>query len=158
MRRFFPVLWLSAAAAWAEKPIEVRATAGHAAFLDESYLHHVVAGGAARFYLTRRLSFEPEFVYMRAGRHDQDFFLMPNLAFDLSRSSRVRPYVLGGAGGFWSRQRVGTGPYTSFSSTWGVGIGTKIFVTDRIFVAPEVRFGVEPFFRITGSIGWVIRR
>jgi hypothetical protein len=36
-----------------------------------------------------------------------------------------------------------------------VGAGAKIFLTNRLFVAPEARFGWEPIVRLGGRIGWV---
>src|SRR5687767_10032601 len=60
---------------------EVKATFGGAAFDETS---HSVFGGSARFYVTRRLSVEPEFLYMRNSSRDQDYLLQPNVAFDLA--------------------------------------------------------------------------
>jgi hypothetical protein len=138
---------------------EVRGTVGHAAFLDESYLNHVVVGGSARFYLTRRLSVEPELLYMRESRRDQDWVLVPNVAFDFRRpGARVVPYAIGGAGLLRNKQTFGTWSYAANSWTVGGGLGAKIFLTERLFVSPEVRIGTEPFFRVTGSIGYVLSR
>lgn len=153
------VVLLLTVAACAQNRVEVRATFGQAAFLDESLLNHTLAGGSARFYLTRRLSVEPEFLYLRASRRDQDWMFVPSVALDLRRpGGRVTPYVIGGLGPLWTRQLTGAGYYTSVTATWNGGVGAKIFLTDRLFLAPEARFGIEPLFRVSASIGWVLRR
>jgi hypothetical protein len=48
--------------------VEVKATFGGAAFDETS---HTVFGGSARFYVTRRLSVEPEFLYLRNSSNDR---------------------------------------------------------------------------------------
>jgi hypothetical protein len=153
------LILLAAGLACAQGRVEVRGTFGHAAFVDESFLHHAVAGASARFYLNRRLSFEPEFLYMRNTSRDQDRVVLPSVVLDLTRGeARVKPYVIGGAGMLWNRSLTGAGYYTSSEAIVSGGLGAKIFLTDRWFVSPEVRFGVEPLFRISGSIGYVLRR
>ena len=37
---------------------------GWAGFVDDATIHHAVFGGAARFYVTPRISVGPELVYM----------------------------------------------------------------------------------------------
>ncbi|HYJ84947.1 MAG TPA: outer membrane beta-barrel protein [Pyrinomonadaceae bacterium] len=142
---------------------EVKATFGGAAFDETS---HSVFGGSARFYVTRRLSVEPEFLYMRNSDTDQDYLFQPNVAFDLSDpTGRFVPYVIGGAGVIHHQARF---PGFDFSSgvprvfdasftTWtaSAGAGVKIFVTDRLFVSPEARLGREPNLRATISVGYV---
>jgi len=51
-------------------------------------------------------------------------------------------------GGIFSRTKL----------TGGVGLGTKIFLSERWYLAPEVRGGWEPLLRATVSIGYVLRR
>jgi hypothetical protein len=148
---------LVTAAGRAETPGEARATIGMASFLDESPVRHFEAGASVRIYLTRRLSAGPEFLYMRNGPRDQGFLLTPAVTFDLRRASaRAAPYLTGGAGVLWSRQVAGTGgPHTAASTAWAAGAGARIYLTKRLFVAPEVRLGIEPLWQATGSIGWI---
>lgn len=151
--------------------VEVKATFGAAGFGDELDAPHVVAGGSVRFYLTRRFSVEPELLYMRNGKEDQDYLFTPNVAFDLSDpTKRVVPYVAGGVGVFHHRGRFlgndfNTGQprvFDTSSTTWAAtgGGGVKIFLSDRLFVAPDARLGVvggsEPTLRGTVSLGYVI--
>jgi hypothetical protein len=142
---------------------EVKATFGGAAFEETS---HSVFGGSARFYVTRRLSVEPEFLYMRNSSRDQDYLLQPNVAFDLADpTGRFVPYVIGGAGVIHHQGRFpgfdfSTGVPRIFDTsftTWtaSAGAGVKIFVTDRLFVSPEARLGREPNVRATISVGYV---
>ena len=137
--------------------VEVKATFGAAGFGDELDTPHVVAGGSARFYLTRRFSVEPELLYMRNGPNDQDYLFTPNVAYDLTDpTKKVVPYVAGGVGAFHHRGR-----FTS-STTWAAtgGGGVKIFLSDRLFIAPDARLGVigrsEPTLRGTISLGYVL--
>lgn len=146
---------------------EVKGTVGGSTFGDGE-VPHGVFGGSVRFYLTRRLSVEPEVLYMYHSRNDKDFILQPNLAFDITDpTGRVVPYVIGGAGLLHHRGRfVGTDlstfpprPFdvTVSSTTWtaSAGAGVKIFVSDRVFIAPEARIGREPVLRGTFSVGYV---
>jgi len=145
-----------------QKSIEGRVTLGAAAFLDEDTpLDHFVVGGSARFYLTGRFSLEPEFTYMVGPGSDRDYTLVPNVAYDLLQSDKATVYVIGGAGLLHHREEFPGAPDPDFSTTnWTAtgGIGVKVFLSDRIFVAPEFRFGWDPLIRISGSIGRVFDR
>jgi hypothetical protein len=137
--------------------VEVKATFGASGFGDELSYPHVVAGGAVRFYITRRLSVGPELLYMRRSRDDEDYLFMPSVAYDLTDPThKAVPYIIGGVGAFQHRGRFGTS-----SPAWAVdaGGGVKIFLNDRLFVAPEARLGVvgqEATIRGVVSIGYVI--
>jgi len=136
--------------------MELRGTVGYSNFLDEGPLHHLVTGGAARFYVTNRLAVEPEFLFMYRSRQDIDFQVIPNVVFEFTkRESRFQPYAIGGVGLQRHRELTGTGYYWSNSWTGSAGIGTKIFLSDRLYVAPEFRLGLEPIVRITASVGYV---
>ncbi len=107
-----------------------------------------------RFYLTPRFSLQPELVYMYHSPGDKDWVVVPAFAAVLrSGEKRVVPYVIGGVGLLYHRGAFGSG--TSFSA--GVGLGTKIFLSERWYLAPEVRVGWEPFLRATVGIGYVLR-
>ena len=136
--------------------MELRGTVGYSNFLDEGPLHHLVTGGSARFYVTNRVAVEPEFLFMYRSRQDIDLQVIPNLVFEFTkRESRFQPYAIGGVGLQRHRGLTGIGYYWSNSWTGSAGIGTKIFLSDRLYVAPEFRLGLEPIVRITGSIGYV---
>ena len=136
--------------------MDLRGTVGYSNFLDEGPLHHLVTGGSVRFYVTNRVAIEPEFLFMYRSRQDIDFHFIPNVVFDFTnRESRFQPYVIGGIGLQRHRGLTGIGYYWSNSWTGSAGIGTKIFLSNRLYVAPEFRLGLEPIVRITGSIGYV---
>ena len=136
--------------------VEVKATFGASGFGDELEYPHVVAGGSVRFYLTRRLSVGPELLYMRRSRDDQDYLFVPSVAYDLTDPrKRAVPSLIGGVGAYQRRGRFTSPP------TWSAdaGAGVKIFLNDRLFVAPEARIGsvgYEATARATVSVGYVI--
>jgi opacity protein-like surface antigen len=147
--------------------VEVKATFGGAAFGEDADVPHVAGGGSIRFYLTRRLSVEPELLYMRHSANDEDYVFTPAVAYDLTDpTKRVVPYLVGGVGVIHHRgrffgndfetgqPRVFDTSYTRWSA--GFGGGVKIFLTDRLFVAPDARIGSEPTVRGTVSLGYVL--
>jgi hypothetical protein len=90
---------------------------------------------------------------LRGERGHYDIVAMPNLFWQWGRG-RVRPYMTGGAGLIYSKwsRRFST-------SEWMVsgGFGTRVYVDDRWFVAPEVRVGWEPHLRFSVGIGYTWR-
>ncbi len=145
--------------------VEVKGTVGGALFGEE--IPHGVFGGSVRVYVSRRVSVEPEVLYMYNSPNDQDFLIQPNVAYDLTEpTGRVVPYVIGGVGVLHHQGRFfgfdfTTGAPRTFdksATTWSAsgGAGVKIFVTDRLFVAPEARIGSEPTWRGTFSVGYVL--
>jgi len=154
------LLCLSCARAQSLTPpkVEVKAAAGSSSFTltDDSDLEHKIAGGSVRIYLTRRLSVEPEFVYMRHGKDDQDYHFIQNVAYDFDLTDRFVPYVVAGAGIEHHRGRYDGANFSGNTWTVSAGVGAKIFLTDRIFVAPELRFGHEPSMRTSVGVGFVL--
>jgi hypothetical protein len=148
--------------------VEVKVTAGGTDFSsdDNEDLKHTAVGGAVRVYLTKRLSTESEFMYMRNGSNDLDRFFTQSIAYDFNPAGKYVPYLIAGVGyerhtGRFFGQDFTTGEPRTFDTsfeTWsaGAGAGVKIFLTDRFFIAPEFRIGREPTLRGTVSIGYVI--
>ncbi|MEX2302151.1 MAG: outer membrane beta-barrel protein [Bryobacterales bacterium] len=131
---------------------EVRGLGGYSTFIDESSQNHVVAGGSGHYYITRRLSVGPEFLYMYRNEFDQDITASAHVAWDFKGSSRVQPYVAGRIGvlrHFAPRFAVNSWAY-------GAGLGVKIALTDRLFLTPEFSMGVEPILRATVGISYVV--
>ena len=137
--------------------IEVKGTLGHASFVDDSLIPHFLVGGSVRFRLIGGLGFEPELTYMWSERC-HDLVLMPNLVYEFRRGHRVVPYFIGGIGLLhhsterWGIKWSGNARYIS------AGFGAKVFLSPRIFIAPEVRLGWEPSLRAGGTIGYVFKR
>lgn len=146
---------LNAVAAEAQRPgPEVRATAGWGGFIDESWINHVIFGGSVRYYLARRVALEPEVLYMRGPGTDRDVTVIPHISYDFRPGKPVRPYIIGGAGLLHHSEKFGPTPFTDNEWTANFGVGVRVPVTPRVFVAPEFRIGWEPTLRIAGSVGF----
>jgi len=147
--------------------VDVKIGGGTSTFGDsgDDYRHTVVAG-AVRIYVYRRLSIEPEIMYMQRGEHDRDLVFTPHVAFDLLDSrGRFVPYVIAGVGvehhrdqftynDFFNGNVLVTRRVSENTISASMGIGAKLYLTDRLFVAPDVRVGLEPTFRATVSVGY----
>ncbi|MBV8856281.1 MAG: outer membrane beta-barrel protein [Acidobacteria bacterium] len=151
--------------------VEVKATFGTSGFGEDDLSYpHVVAGGSVRFYVTSRFSVEPEYLYMRNSREDQDYFFAPGIAYDLTNPrKKVVPYLGLGVGVFRHRGRYYGSDFTtgqprvydtSYTAWTGVaGGGVKIFLNDRLFIAPDARIGFsgsEATAHATISVGYVL--
>lgn len=132
---------------------------------DKSY-PHFVAGTAFRIRISRHWSVEPEFSYMRRSSNDEDYVVQPNVVYEFnSIEDRVVPYLIGGVGVirhksvFYGSDFVTGVPVTYDTSytTWSAsaGAGLKVFISKRLFVAPEARLGYQPTVRAGVSIGYV---
>lgn len=147
---------------------EIRLTGGASGFTgDDGEIPHGVVGGSFRIYVTRRVSIEPEFLYMTNSPNDRDYLTQVSAAYDFGDSGkRFVPYVIAGAGVLRHRSQFfgvdffGTGlprvydtSYTSLAVSAGGGV--KMFLTKRLFVAPEGRVGYQPSLRGTISVGYV---
>ena len=144
---------------------EIKATTGVSFFGDDADLRHAVIGGSVRVYLTKRISVEPELLYMHYSSSDQDYVFSVNGAVDLrDPRKKLVPYFIAGVGVLHHQGRFtlqgpgGIETLTRFSSNGpsvNVGFGLKAFLTDRLFIAPDLRLGAEPTLRTTISIGYV---
>ena len=147
--------------------VDIKIGGGTSTFGDsgEDYRHTVVAG-AVRIYVYRRFSIEPEIMYMQRGEHDRDLVFTPHVAFDLLDSrGRVVPYVIAGVGvehhrdeftynDFFNGNVLVTRRVSENTISANLGVGAKLYLTDRLFIAPDVRVGHEPSFRATVSVGY----
>ena len=128
---------------------------------------HTILGGALRYYIYRQVSIEPEVLFMWRGQNDRDVVFTPHLGLDLMPSNgRVVPYVIVGIGAehhrdqityrdFFNGNQLVTKKINGFTVSANAGVGAKLFLTDRLFVAPEVRGGHEPRFCASLSVGYV---
>lgn len=144
--------------------VEGKVILGGANFGEE--IPHGVAGAAFRVYVTKRLSIEPEYLYLYHSENDQDQIIQPNIAYDFTDPrKRFVAYGILGVGVLHHKGRFFGNDFdtgeprvfdTSFT-TWtaSVGGGVKMFVTERLFISPEVRVGREPNFRATINVGYV---
>lgn len=143
--------------------VEAKVLFGGASFDD---IDHNVVGAAVRIYVTKRLSIEPEYLYLRHSENDEDHIIQPNVAFDLTDpTKRFVLYAIGGVGVLHHKGKsfgndFVTGAPLVFDrsvTTWtaSAGGGVKMFLTKRLFVSPEVRLGSEPGVRATINVGYV---
>lgn len=156
LRHVLAVLAL-AGSTFAQRAVDIRGTVGVAGFVDESEAHESV-GTSARFYVTRRFAIEPELQYLKLNRNHSDWLFMPNMSFNFrSLDKRVVPYAIGGVGYL----RTTDGFARLFSvDTWVAegGGGAKIYLNQRVFIAPEARIGSELYVRATVSVGYTFGR
>ena len=148
----------------ARPKVEGKVIFGSALFGED--LEHKLVGGAVRAYVTKRLSIEPEYLYLRRSKDDQDHLGQISVAYDFTDpTKRLVAYGIAGAGVLHNRGRVFRSDFVTGApsvreisfTTWtaSAGGGLKIFVTKRLFVSPELRLGREPTFRATINVGYV---
>ena len=144
--------------------VEAKVIFGSALFGED--LEHTLVGGSVRAYVTKRLSLEPEYLYLRRTEHDQDHLVQMSVAYDFrDPTKRFVPYVIGGVGVLHNKGRVFGNDFVTREpfvreisfTTWtaSAGGGLKIFLTDRLFLSPELRLGREPTARATINVGYV---
>ena len=134
-------------------------TAGYAGFADEGTIGHGVFGGAVRFHLTPRISVGPEVQFMVGPQSDRDLILTGNVTFDLlPRSSQVVPFFVVGGGLFTHWDNFSGQSYASTEGAFTGGGGVRAWVSDRAYVAGEVRVGWELHYRLSGTVGIALGR
>jgi hypothetical protein len=160
---FAPIL---SAQAQDKSSIDLRATFGMRNTMTEGTCAdgngQALGGASVRFHATPRVSIGPELLFASACDRQRFTFYHPqmtgmlHLAVDLSDGERFRPYLLGG-GGFVRHRSSPAGRSVNYRFEGAGGGGAKIFLSDRVFVAPEVQFGGRvAFVRLTGSLGILI--
>lgn len=135
----------------------IEATVGYAGFVDDATIAHTLVGGTARWQVIPRLGIGPEITYMKGPRSDRDLFVTGNVTWDLraadARPGQVVPYVLAGAGFFRHFDRFGPVSFASNEGTFTAGGGARAWVTRRVYVGGEARFGWELHTRVGGTVG-----
>lgn len=153
----------SPAASASERPsprVILEGAVGLASFVDDAPIEYGYFGGSDRAFVTRRIAVGPEFIYMNGPDGAHQWHLTGNISIDLlpdvvvgGRRPRVVPYAIA-AGGFQRMTtQVGTGPFTSSEGSVSGGMGARIALGDRLFVAPEFRLGWELHYRFGATIG-----
>ena len=131
-----------------EDRFQVRGVAGWAGFGDEGLIHHDVLGVMTDVRLAGGLRIGPEVLYNIGPGRDRDFSIMPVVGYDFRRLKRFTPFVNGGFGLLLHTD----GSRWSNSFAYGAGGGVKIAISERFFIAPEVRAGWEPVARAMISL------
>ena len=132
---------------------------GHAAFADESPIHHSVFGVAAQLRVTPRLAVGPELVRMHGPGDDRDWIFAIGVWWDFVspgplRAGKVVPFVSGGFGALAHSDRFGTNTDRYYAG----GAGVRIHLTELFYIAPEVLFASELHLRTVARIGYHIPR
>jgi outer membrane protein with beta-barrel domain len=141
----------------------VEGVTGYAGFVDEDWIDRTMIGAGARVFVTPRIAIGPEYVYLRGTLDEHDWTLTGNATIDVlvergPARRRVIPYIAVGAGYLRQTTQVGTGSFTSSEGTVSGGIGARIAMGPRFFIAPEFRMGWEPEMRIGVTLGMRGRR
>lgn len=142
-----------------ERPAPVgELAAGSLLFADDGIVSEAFLGGAARLYVTPRVSIGPEVSFVLGDNHSH-LILTGNVWFDLlapesGRPRRMTPFIAIGAGMFQSRQDLFSGgTFTSSEGAFTAGGGVRASVGDRVTVGAEARLGWETHFRVNGTLG-----
>jgi hypothetical protein len=151
------------ALAQAEPAPIVEVVVGRSGFVDEAWDYFTTIGGGARMFVTPRIAVGPEVAYMSGELDASNLSVTGNVTFDFIQDDGLRrmvPYLAAGGGYLRQRTLVGSGPgsnalrpFTSGEGTASVGVGARITLTSRVFMAPEFRLGWEPESRIALMIG-----
>jgi hypothetical protein len=150
-----------------EKPAPiVEFVVGRSGFIDEVWDYFTTIGAGARWFVGPRLAIGPEVTYLTGEFDDlgaSHLSVTGNITFDVLREGnkrRVVPYVVAGGGYLRQRTLVGRGPQTpglrpfiSSEGTVSAGLGARVALGSRVFVAPEFRLGWEPETRIGVIVG-----
>ena len=146
-----PLLFLLPATLSAQQPAAVEVSGGVVAFTEatESFV-----GGAARFYVSPRISLGPEVAYISADSHHH-LMLTGNLTFDFLSQRRVTPFVLAGGGIFHTSEefRFTNSTSTHTEGAFTAGGGIRALLGNRVTVGTDVRVGWELHVRLSGTLG-----
>ena len=156
--------------AWGQTDtVSVAAQGGYTWRLEDTPPHGIVKGVAVTTRAAERWRVGVEFL-------DADLFgpyedheeharlLAPTVAYEFGNADRVRPFVVFGVG--WTQYRAlipdSASPDSDelvyrwdFQSAFnlGGGAGIRLYLTKRLFVAPEARVGLLPWLRTTVAVG-----
>ena len=147
-RRIVLLVLVLAMDAGAQERLEVRASGGYEQiYLDEEPF--LASGGSVHVRVRHGLLVGAEILQMDGKKGRSALIVTPLVTWEFRQAMRIQPYVSAGIG--WSRLReplcfpdVGTtsctwGVYQSASAGLRGGIGLKIRLSNRLFVASEAR-------------------
>jgi hypothetical protein len=92
---------------------------------------------------------------MKGPGGDRDLFLTGKMIVDFMSRRRASPYFVADGGVMMHRDAFfHTGAFWSREGAVSAGLGTRIRLTRRLSLAPEVRIGWEPHLRAGGVLTW----
>jgi Outer membrane protein beta-barrel domain len=127
-------------------------------FADDSVVTEGFVGGAARFYLTPRISVGPEVALIEGNNHSHQM-LTGNATVDLIRPlggepRAVTPFVVVGAGHIRTVQQFPNNEtFTSSEGAFTAGGGVRALVGRGLFLGAEARVGWELHIRLNAIVG-----
>ena len=132
-------------------------TAGWVGFADDGIVSEALVGGAARWYLSPRVSVGPEVVYIRGNGHSH-VVVTGNVSWDVfapagGGPSPVTPFLIAGGGVFQTRESFASETFTSSEGAFTAGGGIRALLGDRVTIGMEARIGWELHVRLNGVIG-----
>ena len=129
--------------------VELRGSLGWIGIVDDSTLHHRLGGVSARVSLVGGLGIEPELLYLAGPGADRDVTFIPLVSWEFGKG-RVKPYVIGGAGGIWQRRSA----YWDSEFLVSGGFGVRAQISPRWSVSPEFRMGWLPHLQAKVAVGY----
>ena len=137
-------------------PRAVEFTAGALMFADDGIVTEGMVGAAARYYVSPRIGFGPEIVFVQGQNHNH-VIATGNLTFDFVSSAggrKVIPFVVAGGGIFHTRDRAPRGGFNSSEGALTGGGGVRGLIHDRVYIGAEARVGWELHIRLNGIAAW----
>ena len=165
------VLGFAGAAYGQPRTVDVQVVWGYNYGLDDSPPRALVGGVAVTVAVAPHFRVGGEVLkanlYGPYSSHKQRAVLVRALLkHELLPGRRANPYWVVAIGQVQYRSLLPTSRYFQaegrYPFEWEVqsglnvtgGIGIRLFVTERLFVAPEVRFGLAPLFHATTAVGF----
>lgn len=163
------VVWLAAAivgltaghSSAQERTLAIEGTGGYVGFAEDGGIAgHSLIAASARWYALPRISIGPEIQFMAGNGAHRDLMVTGNVTVDLLErhaGHRAIPYLVVGGGLFQTRNTFRGDTVTSSAGGFTTGGGVRVFAGDNFYVAPEFRYGWEPHFRLSVSVGYQSR-
>jgi hypothetical protein len=140
---------------------------GRSGFIDEVWDYFITIGGGVRWFVTPRLAVGPEVAHLTGefdGLEASHLSATGNVTCSISSETVITAVsyrmLLPAEGPCAQRTLVGRGPgvpglapFTSSEGTVSAGIGARVAIGARVFIAPEFRLGWEPETRIAATVG-----
>ena len=159
--------------AWGQAgALSVAVQGGYTFGLDDSPPHAIVKGVSVSVRTSERWRVGVEYLDANMfGPYESTearaWLVTPTFEYEFSASGRLKPYVLFGAGYTRYRDLIPTFASADPDDSTLVyewegqsgmnlagGLGVRMYLTNRLYFAPEVRIGLVPFLRTMGSVGY----
>jgi len=140
-----------------ERPFAADLAFGWVGFADDGIVHEGLVGGAARWYLSPRISIGPEVVFINGDTHSH-LAVTGNVGWDLfgpesARRRSFTPFLVAGGGVFQTRESFATGAFTSTEGAFTAGGGIRAWLGERVTAGFDTRIGWELHLRVNGTVG-----